>query len=140
MPKFFGVNILGILLATVVFYLLGALWYGALFSDQWMHLSNITEEMANANMEKLGVMMWIWGVLITLVQVIGIAIVINLLGASKLFTCVKVGAYMAVVFALPVLAYGSLYGLSSIHLLGIDFLHILIGYCISAAILSFFRS
>ena len=140
MPKYFGVSVLGLLLATVVFYLLGALWYGVLFAEQWMSLNHFTEETANANMDKLGVMMWVWGVVITLVQVIGLAMVINWANASKLFTCIKISVFMALFFALPVMAYGTLYEGTSIYLLGIDILHLLLGYSLVGAILSYFRS
>ncbi|MBL4772325.1 MAG: DUF1761 domain-containing protein [Alcanivoracaceae bacterium] len=140
MPKYFGVNVLGLLLATIVFYLLGALWYGGLFAEQWMSLSHLTEETANANMEKLGVMMWVLGVIITLMQVIGLAMVINWANASKLLTCVKISLFMALFFALPVIAYGTLYEGASIYLLGIDILHLLVGYSLVGAILSYFRS
>ncbi len=140
MPKFFGVSIVGLLLATVVFYLLGYAWYGFLFAEEWMALTHMTEEIANANMQKLGAMMWVWGIVITLAQVIGLAMVLHWASASKLLTCVKISATMALLFALPVMAYGNLYEGKSIHLLGIDGLHILIGYILVGAILSHFRS
>ena len=139
MKKHFGTSLTGLLLATLAFYILGAVWYGALFSEQWMALANITEEAANANMEKLGVMMWILGILITVVQVIGIATVLNWAKASDLMSCIKIASIPAVLFSLPVIAYGPLYEAMPIELLMIDFFHMLTGYILVGGILSFFR-
>ena len=96
--------------------------------------------MGNANMEKLGAMMWVWGILISLMQVIGLAMVINWAGASRLFTCIKVSWVVALLIALPLMAYATLYEGKPIQLLGIDGLHILLGYSLVAVVLSFFRS
>ena len=139
MKKYFGTSLTGLLLATLAFYILGAVWYGALFAEQWMMLSGLTEETANANMEKLGAMMWIWGILITILQVVGIATILNWAKASGLISCVKVASVPAVLFALPVIAYGTLYGAMPIEMLMIDFFHMLTGYILVGGILSFFR-
>jgi hypothetical protein len=140
MPKIFGSSLLAILLATVAFYMLGFIWYSFLFADQWMHLTGITEADALIRGEQLGAMMYVWGVLITLLQVLGIAAVLNWAGATRLITCVKIAVMLAVMIVLPVLGYGMLYQDVSIHLVGIDFLHLLIGYSLAAVIISFFRS
>ena len=139
MPKIFGNSILSIVLATIVFYMVGFLWYGVLFADQWMHLTGITEAQATARQEQLGAMFFVWGLLISLVQVVGIGAVLNWAGASRLVTCVKIAALLAVLIVLPVISYGALYENVSIHLVGIDFLQLLVGYSIIAAILSYFR-
>lgn len=139
MPKLFGNSILSLILATIAFYMLGFMWYGYLFADSWMHLTGITEADAMARSEEMGAMMYVWGILITLAQVIGLAAVLNWTGASQLFTCVKIAVILAVLLVLPVISYGAIYEGVSIHLVGIDFLHLLIGYALVAAILSFFR-
>jgi hypothetical protein len=140
MPKFFGSHIIGLLLATLAFYMFGYLWYGFLFADQWMHLTGITEADALLRSEQLGAMMYVWGLFISLAQVLGIAAVLNWAGATRLMTCVKISVILAVLIVLPVLGYGMLYQGVSIHLIGIDFLHLLIGYSLVAVVLSFFRS
>ena len=140
MPKIFGSSLIAILLATIAFYMLGFLWYGFLFADSWMHLTGITEVEATVRSEQLGAMMYVWGLLITLAQVLGIAAVLNWAGATRLLTCVKIAVMIAIMIVLPVLGYGMLYQGVSIHLVGIDFLHLLLGYVLVAAVLSFFRS
>jgi len=139
MPKIFGTSLTGILLATVVFYMLGFLWYGILFSDMWMAANDITEAAAEAHAAKLGVMMWIGGILITLLQVLGLAYILNHANASMLGTCVKIGAVIAVLIALPILLYAHIYAGVSHQAVLLDFAHMLIGYVLVGAVLSFFR-
>lgn len=139
MPKIFGTNILGILLATVAFFMVGFVFYGLLFVDEWMATNKLAQADADAYAAKMGAMMYVWGLLITLIQVLGIAYVLNHAGASKLLTCAKIGAMLAILFTLPVLAYDHLYAGKSLMGLEIDFGHVLIGYVVAAAVLSFFR-
>ena len=75
MPKFFGSNIISLVLATIAFYMLGFLWYSFLFVDQWMHLTGITATDALVRGEQLGAMMYVWGLLITLAQVLGTTLI-----------------------------------------------------------------
>ncbi|MEE9347123.1 MAG: DUF1761 domain-containing protein [Robiginitomaculum sp.] len=139
MPKIFGSSLLGILLASLALYMLGFIWYGILFEDLWISLSGISKEAAQTNMESMGAMGFVWGIIITLAQVLGLAYILNHANAARLGTCVKIGAIIATLIALPVMAYNVLYGGSSAKLLGLDYAHLLIGYAIACAILSLFR-
>ncbi len=139
MPKIFGTSLVGILAATVVFYLLGFLWYGILFDDQWMVANGIAEEAAKAHAEAMGPMMYVWGIVITLAQVLGLAYILHHASASVLMTCAKIGAIIAILIALPLMAYSVLYEGRSINALGLDLAHILIGYILVCVVLSFFR-
>lgn len=139
MPKIFGTSLLGILAATIVFYILGFLWYGVLFTDQWMVANGIAEEAAKTHADAMGPMMYIWGIIITLAQVLGLAYILHHASTSVLMTCAKIGAIIAVLIALPLMAYSVLYAGLSVNALGLDFAHILIGYILVCAVLSFFR-
>ena len=139
MPKIFGTSWAGILAATVIFYLLGFLWYGVVFSEMWMAFNGITMEEATAQSEKLGAMMYVAGIIITLLQVLGLAYILNHASASVLMTCVKICAIIAVLIALPMMMYAHVYEGRSHQAVGLDFAHILIGYALVGAILSFFR-
>lgn len=139
MPKIFGTSLLGILAATVVFYLLGFLVYGVLFQDYWLAATGMTEADAMAIGEAKGVMMWVWGIVISLMQVLGLAYVLQQSSASLLATCAKICAIIAVLIALPLMAYGWLYEGSSTNGLMLDFGHILVGYALVGVVLSFFR-
>ncbi|MBL4871232.1 MAG: DUF1761 domain-containing protein [Robiginitomaculum sp.] len=139
MPKIFGTSLAGILVATIVFYLLGFLWYGVLFSDQWMVANGIAEEAAKAHADKMGAMMYVAGIIITLMQVLGLAYILHHASASVLMTCVKICAIIAVLIALPLMMYAHIYEGRSHQAVGLDFAHVLIGYALVGAILSFFR-
>lgn len=139
MPKIFGTSLLGILAATIVFYILGILWYGPIFGETWLALSGMTKEAAGARMEAMGPMFYVWGLLITIAQVIGLSYVLQQAGASVLGTCAKIGVILAVLFVLPFTGYASLYGDIPVKLMMVDFGHLLVGWTLSCIIMSFFR-
>lgn len=139
MPKIFGTSLLGILAATFVFYMLGFVWYGVLFTDAWMASTGMTEAAATAHAEKMGAMMYVGGIFITFIQVLGLAYILNQSGASVLATCAKICALVAVLIAIPLMSYGVLYEARSPSALHIDIGHILIGYALVGIVLSFFR-
>ena len=139
MPKIFGTSLLGILAASVALYFVGFLIYGILFQDQWLAFNNMTMEEATAINQNLGAMMYVFGFLITILQVVGLSYVLQQSGASLLGTCAKIGAIIAALFALPLMAYAVLYEGRSTNALWLDFGHILIGYALAGAVLSFFR-
>lgn len=43
-----NVNLLAVVLGTLAFFAVGALWYGPLFGRQWRKLTGITDEMVRA--------------------------------------------------------------------------------------------
>lgn len=139
MPKIFGTSLLGILAATVVFYMLGFVWYGIVFTEAWMTSTGMTEAAATAHAEKMGAMMYVGGIFITLIQVLGLTYILNQSGASVLTTCAKICALVAVLIAIPLMSYGVLYEARSPSALHIDTGHILIGYALVGVVLSFFR-
>ena len=139
MPKIFGHSLLAIILATIIFYMVGFAIYGFLFSEQWMTYAGMTEAEALARNEALGPMMFVWGLLITLAQVLGIALFHKKANISSAGKGLLKGAILATLFALPVMTYNWLYQGSSANLLGLDYMHLLIGYSLVGAVLGFFR-
>ena len=133
MPKIFGTNILGILAAAIAGYIVGYLWYGVIFMEKWEMLTGMG---GDANMDP---MMFVWGFLITLVQTVGLAAILNWAGASKLVTCIKIAAIVAILFIIPAHAADTLYQKESIQLLGIDASHALVSFIVMGAIISLFR-
>ena len=139
MPKIFGHSLLAIILATIIFYMVGFAIYGFLFSEQWMTYAGMTEAEALARNEALGSMMFVWGLLITLAQVLGIALFLKKANISSAGKGLLKGAILATLFALPVMTYNWLYQGISANLLGLDYMHLLIGYSLVGAVLGFFR-
>lgn len=140
MPKILNTSWLAVILATVAFFALGAVWYGMLFSDAWAAATGITDEMAEAYMAEMGMAGWLfWAFLITLGQAIGLLMVLNLAGVSKMLPSLKYAALLVVTIVGPILAYANVYQNYSLHGFLIDFGHMLIGYLIMAAIYAAFR-
>lgn len=137
MPKLFGLNLVGVLVASVVFYLIGWAWYGMIFMDAWMAEMNLPE---SASEEGMNPVLMILGFLITALQVIGIGLVLKWKGAADLAAAATTAGILWVVFGFPFSMYGYLYGPAhSTTLLMIDAGHLLVGWVVSAVILSFFK-
>ena len=140
MPKLFNTNIMAVLLATIVFFMFGWVWYGPLFSEVWLAAEGITQEVANKRLEEMGLATWlISALLLTLGQAVGVLMVIHLAGAKRLPACLKAAFWLAVTIALPLLAYASVYSGYPWSGFFIDAGHILIGYLLMAALYAAFR-
>lgn len=137
MPKLFGLNVLAVLVASVAFWFVGFLWYGILFSDAWMAAHNVTPEAAQNESP-----VWmIGGFVITVMQVVGIGLVLKWKGVTGLVNSKITAAILWLVFALPFTCYNYLY--LTAHdstLLMIDASHLLVGWVVSAAILSLMKA
>lgn len=140
MPRIFNTNFLAVILATIVFFVIGAIWYGVLFEAQWLEAAGMTAAEAEAQMEKTGMAAWLfWALLITLAQAIGVLMVIHKNGAKRMKACLETTFWVLVTLVAPILAYASIYmGLSLTGFL-IDFGHLSIGYLSCAAIYALFR-
>ncbi|RZV44845.1 MAG: DUF1761 domain-containing protein, partial [Acidimicrobiales bacterium] len=101
MPKIFGTNILIILLAAFLFFMLGWLWYGGIFSEKWMALSGMTEEIAAETMTRSMAV----GCLLSLLQALGLAGIMSMKSEGGLTKGLKVGGLSWLFFALPISAY-----------------------------------
>lgn len=133
MSKFFGVHILGILLAAIALYLVGWVWYGMLFMEPWQKFTGVHGD-GGMSPTIMGL-----GFLICLIPAFGLAAILNWAGASKLYTCVKIGIGMALLLAIPVMAAGTIYQGDQIGLLLIDGSHAVVGWGVMGAVLSYFR-
>jgi hypothetical protein len=133
MPK---LNPIGILVASVAFYLVGFLWYGVLFAEAWM----AAEGVSAADAEKQSPIFMLGGFLITVMQVLGLAIVLKWKGATGLWDAAKTALVLWALFALPIAAYDFLYlPAHNATLLAIDASHLLVGWVVAALALSRFK-
>lgn len=141
MPKIFNTSWVAVIVATIAFFALGAVWYTLLFSDAWAAATGITAERSEALMADMGMAAWLfWALLITFGQAIGLLMVIHLAGATRLGTSLKYAALLVLTIVAPVLAYANIYQGYSLNGFLIDFGHLLIGYVLMAAIYAAFRS
>lgn len=137
MPKLFGLNIVAVLAASVAFFLIGWLWYGVIFMDSWMAEMGIP---ASADADPSPTMLAI-GFVITVLQVVGVGLAMKWKSAAGLNGAVMTAVVLWLVFALPFSTYGYLYGPShSALLFAIDAGHLLVGWVVSAIILSLLKA
>jgi hypothetical protein len=133
MPK---LNPIAIIAASVAFYLIGFLWYGLIFSDAWMSAHGLTAEDA----ENQSPIWMALGFVITVMQVIGLACVLKWKGASGVAAAAKTAALLWLFLALPFSGYAYIYLTShDATLLMIDASHMLVGWIVSAVVLSLFK-
>jgi len=80
------VNPIAVIVATVVAFAVGALWYGPLFGRQWRVLMNFSEGHATTNFGTEGISMtsaMLGGFIITLVLVYVLAVLMQALGIQS---------------------------------------------------------
>jgi len=132
MPNIFGLKLVPVLVATVVFWLLGYLWYGVVFMDAWMVGHNIPADASGGfDIYMMG------GILTSLMQVIGIGLILKWRNGSGVSDAVKMALVIWVLLALPLMMYAYLYlPAHNSTLLMIDASHLLVGWVVSAVILT----
>ena len=133
MPKINGTSVLGILAATIGFYMVGFLFYGVIFMEKWMTLAGVPMD------GEVNPMTYVWGLLITLLQVLGLNYILQHAGAKTLATCAKISLIVAVLIPVVVVSYAMIYAGAPSELFLIDAAHMLLGYVLAGIILSFFR-
>ncbi len=131
LPK---LNPVGIALASVAFFFVGFLWYGLLFTDAWMAAHGLTEEDAGSPAWML------LGLVLTVMQVLGLAIVMKWKGIANVGDAVKTAVFLWALFALPFNLYAFTYLTAhNVTLLAIDASHMLVGWVAAAVILALFK-
>lgn len=138
MPRIAGVSLVGGILATLVIYAVGALWFGLLFDQMWMDANGYTVEQIE---ESFSVPIFAGGgFIIPLILAFALGWLIKKTGASGLVSCMIFGAKMALFVAAPILAYGFVYDpVHSVVDLVLDVGHSFTGFIVGAAVLSFFE-
>jgi hypothetical protein len=140
MPKIFNTSWLAVILATLAFFAVGAVWYTALFKEAWMVAEGITQDVADARMAETGIWQWFFfAMLITLGQAIGLLMVLNQAGAKRLPASLKCAFWLVVTIVAPIIAYASVYSAYPLSGFLIDASHLMVGYLIMAAIYAAFR-
>ena len=94
MPRLFGHNIIFVIAAAIVMYLIGYLWYGILFMEQYMEQTGLTEGDATPAWR-----MWGVGIAIPFLYAIGLAAIIAKTGGFGLAHSVKIALICGVMFA-----------------------------------------
>ncbi|MDP2116729.1 MAG: DUF1761 domain-containing protein [Brevundimonas sp.] len=125
-------NWLGIIVATVVAFFIGFLWYGLIFAEQWIALTGVADEGGDPAWMMLGLVQ-------TLVTMIGLGWFIARDGATGWMGGLKIGLVAGIAFALMTSAYGFIYQTAPLGLLPIDWSHLLVVYAVGGALIGGLR-
>ena len=128
--SFDGLSWLGALLAGAAFFAVGGIWYGPLFSKQWMAASGVTEEQAGqSNMAAI-----FGGTLVLeVLAAFGLAAVIG--PDASPGSGVVTGLLVALLIVVPVLGVMSLYERKGVTLWALNAGYNLIGFAAMGAII-----
>lgn len=133
MPRLFGHNIIFVIAAAVVIYLIGYVWYAVLFSGAM-------EEAGVAATQTSPLRMWGIGMAIPFLYAIGLAVIAGRTSSFGLAAYVKLGLICALFFTVATeladFAYDARY---TVELTLVDIGHQLLIFAAAGAILSFGR-
>jgi hypothetical protein len=127
------INYAAVAVSGILYWILGAVWFGFLFGNQWMALEHITSEQARG-ME----MPWVPYVVSFLLDLL-IAFVIAVVCAWRTANTASRGAALGILmwigFAGPVMYTSYIYEMRPNALFAINGFYPLVGFCLMGAIL-----
>ena len=128
--EFSEISWLGVVLAGIAFFGVGAMWYGALFARPWMRLSGVTEEQARSSNLVL-----IFGTtaVLGLVAAVGLAAIIG--PDSSAGEGLGIGAAVGLVLVAPVLGIQSLYDRKKVALWALNAGYNLAGFTVMGLVI-----
>ena len=127
---FGAVSWLAVLLAGVVFFAIGGVWYGPLFADRWQRASGVTEEIARASNLP---MVFISTFVLELIAALGLALVIG--EDATLVNGLLTGLLLNLLLVLPVLGVLSVFERKSWDLWWLNAGYNLIGFMAMGAVI-----
>ena len=131
---FSNLSWLHILVATVAYYIIGAIWYSFLFQKQWVRFHGI--DTSNPDAKKGAGMIMFLGFIWTIIIVIGLSILINKMElVGGVVSGVKLGLTTGVCFSAVVISMTYLYLKKPFGLHVIDGLFHVVGQIVAAIIL-----
>ena len=151
MPRVAGLNIVAVLVAAVAFYAVGMVIYGFALTEVWGQQMLINHGMAPDQALALSgeplmqamlavpgmdpMLAYSVGFLISLITVIGIAIVTKMAKPASLLAAMGTAFVLWLCFAATGLSYNVVYSSESTTIYLIDLMHTLIAFLLSSAVL-----
>lgn len=131
-----GLSVVGIIVATLIYYAFEFFWYGIAFQQEWQVGSGLT----NSDFEGGSPVWMVVGFLAPLLQVIGLALILKWIGWPSLGESIKKLLLLAIFIGAGVSIYALAYmPHHSVTVFFIDWLHLIIGWFIIATILTYLR-
>jgi hypothetical protein len=131
---FAQINWLAVLVATIAWFLIGAIWYSTLFQKQWVAYHNIN--ITDPELKKGTGMIFFISFVLMFVAVMGMAILIEMMGITSFKGGLKLGLLTGVCFSMTAISITYLYLKKPLGLHFIDGLYHLVGMVIAGIILS----
>ncbi len=130
-------NWLHVLVATIAYFALGAVWYGPLFSKAWIkgHNIDVNHPDGKKGMGKLMGLSFIAFFVITLT----VAIILQVVQAFAFIHAIKWGAFLGLGMATPVIVINHLYLKRPVTVHLIDALYHVVGLTIASLVLVLWR-
>lgn len=129
------VNWLSLLLSTLAYFLIGAIWYSFLFSKAWVRLSNI--DMTDPNVKKgAGAIMGI-SFLFMLLSCVGLTIMRQLVPVNNYGEALHLGLLLSVCFSTPAVSIGYLYNKKPFALYLIDCGYHIVGLTVASIVMNY---
>ena len=125
-----GVNWIGVIVATIVTYLIGWVWYDMAFGQAWMDAMGLTKEEIAA----MGNGPMMYGFLVNLLTCVGLGLIVPKFG-NDLMGGVKAGLVAGLLFACTTAAMGFIYGGKPNSLIPIDLGYLVVMYVVGGAII-----
>ncbi len=117
-----------IILAALAFSLWGYGWYATIFDDVWQVLIGRSEQELIDMTVARGQIQNVMVIVISLVQALGVWLLLKFSGAKTLFHYIGLGALVATLIVLPALGNATLFAGTPLALLILDYGHFLLGY------------
>ena len=133
-----NLNWLHILVATIAYFGLGAIWYSFLFQKKWIAYQNI--DMSNPDAKKGAGMIMFFSFIWMFIATTALAIIVNRLNLDNAVSGIKWGLLTGVCFSAMAISVTYLYVQKPAGLHFIDGLYHVVGQVIAAVILCVWRS
>jgi len=135
---FANINWLAVLVATLAYFILGAIWYSkALFGPRWVALVgiNVNDAEKRKGMGK----MFLGTFILILITCIGLALLVNRLDLTVIKSALSLGALTGVCFATTAVAISFIYESRPTGLYFIDCGYHVVGHLAAAIIITLWR-
>lgn len=134
---FSDVNLVAVVIATVACMGFGSVWYGPkLFGDMWIRLEGLDKQKLQSSDMKISMMQ---GFLATLVANFFLAVILLIADTATIADALKIAAVVWAATALPGTLHDVAWAKKPMNLLYLKASHVLINFCLSAAILQAMR-
>jgi hypothetical protein len=134
---FSDINWLAVLVATIAWFLIGAVWYSALFQKQWVAHHNIN--ISDPALKKGTGMIFFISFVLMFIAVTGLALLIEKMDMTAWQSGVRLGLLTGICFALTAISITYVYLKKAWGVHMIDGLYHVVGHVVAAIILCLWR-